>query len=134
MQDVPAPYGGESPLFSIIIPLEHHRGQWELSWLGWTSQTADKSLYEIILVVPPDFEALNELKALAGGKARLEFTNSDHDIGLCAFGATKARGKYLFFTESHCRPEPDVMEACIRAIDARPDWAGFSCQSVADLP
>ncbi|MEY9233304.1 hypothetical protein ABIF68_001761 [Bradyrhizobium japonicum] len=130
MQDVPAPYGGESPLFSIIIPLEHHRGQWELSWLGWTSQTADKSLYEIILVVPPDFKALNELKALAGGKARLEFTNSDHDIGLCAFGATKARGKYLFFTESHCRPEPDVMEACIRAIDARPDWAGFSCQSV----
>ncbi|MEY9604977.1 hypothetical protein ABIF74_009669 [Bradyrhizobium japonicum] len=111
MQDVPAPYGGESPLFSIIIPLEHHRGQWELSWLGWTSQTADKSLYEIILVVPPDFKALNELKALAGGKARLEFTNSDHDIGLCAFGATKARGKYLFFTESHCRPEPDVMEA-----------------------
>ena len=68
MQDVPAPYGGKSPLFSIIIPLEHHRGQWELSWLGWTSQTADKSLYEIILVVPPDFEALNELKALAGGK------------------------------------------------------------------
>ena len=130
MQDVPAPYGGESPLFSIIIPLEHHRGQWELSWLGWTSQTADKSLYEIILVVPPDFEALNELKALAGGKARLEFTNSDHDIGLCAFGAAKARGKYLFFTESHCRPEPDVMEACIRAIGARPDWAGFSCQSV----
>ncbi|MET3968563.1 glycosyltransferase family 2 protein [Bradyrhizobium sp. S3.9.1] len=130
MQDVPAPYGGESPLFSIIIPLEHHRGQWQLSWLGWTSQTADKSLYEIILVVPPDFEALNELKALAGGKARLEFTNSDHDIGLCAFGAAKARGKYLFFTESHCRPEPDVMEACIRAIDARPDWAGFSCQSV----
>ncbi|WP_461321664.1 glycosyltransferase family 2 protein [Bradyrhizobium barranii] len=127
---MPAPYGGESPLFSIIIPLEHHRGQWELSWLGWTSQTADKSLYEIILVVPPDFKALNELKALAGGKARLEFTNSDHDIGLCAFGATKARGKYLFFTESHCRPEPDVMEACIRAIDARPDWAGFSCQSV----
>ncbi|MCP3403842.1 glycosyltransferase family 2 protein [Bradyrhizobium sp. CCGB20] len=130
MQDVPASYGGESPLFSVIIPLEFHRGQWELSWLGWTSQTADASLYELILVVPPDFTAHDKLSALAGDSARLEFTNSDHDIGLCAFGAAKARGKYLFFTESHCWPEPDVIDACIRAIDAHPDWAGFSCRSV----
>ncbi|MCK1650003.1 hypothetical protein IVA88_00925 [Bradyrhizobium sp. 149] len=130
MQDKPALYGGESPLFSIIIPLEYHRGRWELSWLGWTSQTADKSLYEIILVVPPDFTAREQLKALAGDKARLEFTDSDHDVGLCAFGATKARGSHLFFTESHCRPEPDVIELCTRAIDAHPDWAGFSCRSI----
>ncbi|WP_247324267.1 hypothetical protein [Bradyrhizobium sp. 21] len=130
MFDATAEPGGESPLFSIIIPLEYHRGQWELSWLGWTSQTADKSLYEIILVVPPDFTAREQLKALAGDKARLEFTDSGHDIGLCAFGATKARGSYLFFTESHCRPEPDVVELCIRAIDAHPDWAGFSCRSI----
>ncbi|KJC42585.1 hypothetical protein UP06_22715 [Bradyrhizobium sp. LTSP857] len=120
----------DRPMFSVIIPLEYHRGQWEQSWLGWTSQTADKSLYEIILVVPPDFTACDELKALAGDRARLEFTESVHDIGLCAFGATKARGSYLFFTESHCRPEPDVIELCIRAIDAHPDWAGFSCRSV----
>jgi hypothetical protein len=130
MQDVPAPYGSESPLFSIIIPLEFHRGQWELAWLGWTSQTADKSLYEIILVVPPDFTAREQLTALAGDRARLEFTDSDHDVGLCAFGATKARGSHLFFTESHCRPEPDVIDLCIRAIDAHPDWAGFSCRSI----
>lgn len=131
MQDGSVRYGGGSPLFSIIIPLEYHRGQWEQSWLGWTSQTADKSLYEIILVVPPDFRAREDLKALAGDKARLEFTDSEHDIGLCAFGATKARGSHLFFTESHCWPEPDVIELCIRAIETHPDWAGFSCHSVA---
>jgi hypothetical protein len=130
MQDASALYDGESPLFSIIIPLESHRGQWEMSWLGWTSQTADTSLYEIILVAPSDFTAREQLKALAGNRARLEFTDSEHDIGLCAFGATKARGSYLFFTESHCRPEPDVIELCIRAIDAHPDWAGFSCRSI----
>ena len=130
MQDVSARYDGGSPLFSIIIPLEYHRGQWEQSWLGWTSQTADKSLYEIILVVPPDFKTRDELKVLAGDEARLEFTDSEHDIGLCAFGATKARGSYLFFTESHCWPEPNVIELCIRAIEAHPDWAGFSCHSV----
>ncbi|MFB6458995.1 glycosyltransferase family 2 protein [Bradyrhizobium tunisiense] len=130
MQDGTGRYGGGSPLFSIIIPLEYHRGQWEQSWLGWTSQTADKSLYEIILVVPPDFRAREELKVLAGDRARLEFTDSEHDIGLCAFGATKARGSHLFFTESHCWPEPGVIELCIRAIEAHPDWAGFSCHSV----
>ncbi len=121
---------GACPLFSVIIPLEFHRGQWEQSWLAWMSQTADRSFYEIILVVPPDFIAHAELKALAGDAARIEHAGLNHDIGLCAFGAGKARGKYLFFTESHCRPEPDVIELCIRAIDAHPDWAGFSCRSV----
>src|SRR5689334_4494713 len=130
MQDVLQPHGGGSPLFSIIIPLEFHRGQWEQSWLGWTSQTADKSLYEIILVMPPNFTAREELVALAGDAARIEQAGVAHDIGLCAFGAEKARGRYLFFTESHCRPEPDVIELCIRAIDAHPDWTGFSCRSV----
>ncbi|MBR0829308.1 glycosyltransferase family 2 protein [Bradyrhizobium manausense] len=120
----------QPPLFSVIIPLEYHRGQWEQSWLGWKSQTVDRSLYEIILVVPPDFSARGELKALAGDGARLEFTESSHDIGLCAFGATKARGQYLFFTESHCWPEPDVIELCIKAIAAHPEWSGFSCKSV----
>ncbi|WP_298876031.1 hypothetical protein [uncultured Bradyrhizobium sp.] len=130
MLDVTVTSDGAGPLFSIIIPLEFHRGQWEQSWLGWTSQTADKSLYEIILVVPPDFTAHAELKELAAGKARLEFADPVHDIGLCAAGAARARGRYLFFTESHCWPEPDVIALCIRAIDDHPDWAGFSCRSV----
>jgi len=130
MLDATVTSDGAAPLFSIIIPLEFHRGQWEQSWLGWTSQTADRSLYEIILVVPPDFTGHAELKALAVGQARLEFAESVHDIGLCAAGAARARGRYLFFTESHCWPEPDVIALCIRAIDDHPDWAGFSCHSV----
>jgi hypothetical protein len=117
-------------LFSIVIPLEYHRGQWEQSWLGWTSQTIERSLYEIILVVPPDFAARESLQALARDDARIEFADCSHDIGLCALGAAKARGKYLFFTESHCRPEPDVLELCMRAIEEHPDWSGFSCRSI----
>lgn len=130
MLDVAATSDGAGPLFSIIIPLEFHRGKFEQSWLGWTSQTADRSLYEIILVVPPDFPGTAELKELAAGQARVEFADSMHDIGLCAAGAARARGRYLFFTESHCWPEPDVIALCIRAIDDHPDWAGFSCRSV----
>ncbi len=122
--------GVEPPLYSIIIPLEFHRGQWERAWLSWNEQTVDRSLYEIILVVPPDFSPRDELSALAQFGARLEFADSCHDIGLCAIGAGRARGEYLFFTESHCRPEPNVLELCVRAFADHPDWVGFSCRSV----
>lgn len=121
---------GSPPLFSIIIPLEFHRGQWERAWLGWKEQTVDSSLYEIVLVVPPDFSPQEELSALARLGARLEDADCCHDVGLCAIGATMARGEYLFFTESHCRPEPNVLELCIRAFAEHPDWVGFSCRSV----
>ena len=116
------------PLFSVIIPLEYHRGQWEECWRAWKAQTADQSLYEIILVVPPGFSDNDLLKALA--PARLVFSSPTHDMGLCVEGAANARGKYLIFTESHCWPEPDVIERCRDAIDAHPDWAGFSCLSI----
>ncbi len=79
------------------------------------------------MVVPPDFREhilLNELSA-----DRLEFSSHSHDIDLCVAGAAKARGKYLIFTEAHCWPEPDVLEHCLEAINANPDWAGFSCLS-----
>jgi hypothetical protein len=117
-------------MFSVIIPLDDHRGQWRQSWLGWKSQTVDAFLYEIILVVPPDAMLRSDIEELVGDEARLEYSESHHDIELSAFGAAKARGNYLFFTESHCRPEPDVLELCLRAIEDHPDWSGFSCRSI----
>jgi hypothetical protein len=118
-----------APLFSIIIPLEFHRGQWDRAWQGWQSQTLDRASFETILVVPPDFPDRDKLAEL-GDLARLEYSHHSHDIGLCAAGAAKARGKFLFFTESHCWPEPDVLELCLQAFHAHPDWTGFSCKSV----
>lgn len=120
----------DRPMFSIIIPLDDHRGQWQKSWFGWKSQTVEASLYEIILVVPPDSVLRADIQALVGHEAHLEYSESDHDIELSALGAAKARGSYLFFTESHCRPEPDVLELCMRAIADHPEWSGFSCRSI----
>jgi hypothetical protein len=117
-----------NPLFSVIIPLEFHRGGWERCWQDWNAQTIGKSAYEIILVVPPDFQNHNLLNELCAD--RLEFSSTSHDIDLCAAGAAKARGKYLVFTEAHCWPEPDVLERCLEAININPDWAGFSCLSI----
>ena len=55
-----------APLFSIIIPLECHRGQWERCWQGWQSQTLDKADFEIILVVPPNFPEQDKLSEAHG--------------------------------------------------------------------
>ncbi len=125
---IPDDPSSPAPLFSVIIPLEYHRGQWEKCWHAWKAQTSDPSLYEIILVVPPDFANNDLLQQLA--PARLEFSTATHDMGLCTEGAAKACGKYLIFTEAHCWPEPDVIARCREAIELHPEWAGFSCLSV----
>jgi hypothetical protein len=119
-----------APLFSVIIPLEYHRGQWLRCWLGWQAQTLPKSQFETILVVPPDFPEQEKLPALLGLQDRLEYSTERHDIGLCAIGAARAHGSFLFFTESHCWPEPDVLEKCLQALKTHPEWAAFSCQSI----
>src|SRR5207344_2482985 len=36
----------------------------------------------------------------------------------------------LFFTESHCRPELDVLQTSAEALRTNPEWSGFSCRSV----
>ncbi len=123
-----------APLFSVVIPLEYHRGQWERCWLAWRAQTLPKTQYESILVVPRDFPERDKLSALLGPNDRLEYSTERHDIGLCAIGAARARGRFLFFTESHCWPEPDVLERCLRAFTMHPEWAAFSCRSMRIAP
>jgi hypothetical protein len=119
-----------TPLFSVIIPLEYHRGQWDRCWRGWQAQTLPRDQYELILVVPPDFPEQDKLPALLGPRDRLEYSTERHDIGLSAVGAAHAHGQYLFFTESHCWPEPDVLEKCAHAFTMHPDWSALSCQSI----
>ena len=116
------------PVISVIIPLEFHRDQWERCWEGWNAQTVARSVYELILVVSPDFQGHAWLDGISTD--RVEFSSQSHDIDLSAAGARKARGEYLLFTEAHCWPEPDALERCLEAIKANPDWAGFSCLSV----
>lgn len=77
------------------------------------SQTIARSLCEIILVVSPDFSPRENLSALAGSAARLEFTDSAHDTSLCAIGAAWARRKYLFFTEIALRARSQM---CARSV------------------
>jgi hypothetical protein len=77
---------------------------------------------------PPDL--LAKVQALLGEHDRLIRHPSEHDMGLCVAGAHAAHGDILFFTESHCWPEPDVLELSLQAMQAHPEWAGFSARSI----
>jgi hypothetical protein len=124
--------GCAPPLFSVIVPLEFHRGHWERCLLTWQAQTMAKSQFEVILVMPPNFPAIarDKLAVLLGPQDRIQYSNEIHDVGLCAVGAAVARGTFLFFTESHCWPEPDVLEKCLKRFTIESDLAAFSCQSI----
>jgi len=121
----------------VVIPFEYHRGQWERCIGAWMAQTVEPLRYEVILVVPPGFprqQELTDFLSRTNSRCRLLECDLHHDIGLSAFGASAARGQLLFFTESHCWPEPDVLALCVRAFDEHPEWAGFSCRSLPITP
>ncbi|MBI4883079.1 MAG: glycosyltransferase family 2 protein [Actinobacteria bacterium] len=122
-----------APIFSVIIPLEFHRDRWEKCLRAWQAQTLADSRYELLLVMPPDFAGRDRLKVLlaeSDDSCRVVVSDLTHDIGLCAFGAEHARGQFLFFTEAHCWPEPDVLALCMKAFEEHRDWAGISCRSL----
>ena len=122
-----------APLFSVVIPLEYHRDKWETCLHAWQVQSIAASEYELLLVIPPGFSERSRLAALTAdmdNACRVVTSDLAHDVNLCAVGADHAVGQNLFFTESHCWPESDVLALCVQALDEHPDWAGFSCQSV----
>jgi len=119
-------------LFSIIIPLEFHRGQAERCVQAWAKeQTLSRDQYEVLLIAPNDFprREIETLKAMLAPHDRLWFSHEEHDMALCDEGARAARSANFFFTEAHCWPEPDVLAKAAEALRTRPDWAGFSCHS-----
>jgi hypothetical protein len=122
-----------APAFSVIVPLEFHRGQWETCIQKWCDgQDFPRRQYEVIAVVPPSFssEALARLAALLSPYDRLERTNVVHDISLVAIGARISKGDFLVFTEAHCIPKADVLRKSLAILEAKPDWAAFSGRSI----
>lgn len=121
------------PLFSVIIPLEFHRGQAARCVSAWCdAQTLFRPLYEVVLAVPPGFASgeLSSLIAKLSPHDRVIYSEASHDMVLCVEGAAAATAKYLFFTESHVWPEPDVLEKSLQVLEEHPDWSAFSLRSL----
>jgi GT2 family glycosyltransferase len=119
--------------FSVIIPLEFHRGQGDKCLRAWVKdQTYPREQFEVIVACPEDFprEEYTALRALLAAHDRFLLLPGDHDMTLCEVAAREAKGEVLFFTESHVHPESDVLEVVHRAMLDHPEWAAFSCQSV----
>jgi hypothetical protein len=119
--------------FSVLIPLEAHRGHALEALRGWFDQTFPRNRFELVVVAPPGHapSELAELRQLLTPSDQLVQGVSTHDMGLSVEAAALARGELLFFTEAHCFPEADTLAEADRAADAHPEWAGFSCRSVA---
>src|SRR6185503_4854897 len=90
------PLPAQSLLFSVIVPLQEHRGQWQQCIRAWHAQTVLGSQFELIIVVPPGFSAAarSMLHALLRAQDRIEYTEKSHDIALCAVGAKLALGQF----------------------------------------
>jgi hypothetical protein len=124
--------------FSIIIPLEFHRGQVEACLKGWVfEQTYPREQYEIVAVGCPsslDEKTISYFKNLLSERDRLILFDEPHDMALCAYAAEQAKGEILFFTESHCLPEPNILSVAEQALRTHSHWAGFSGQSIRITP
>ena len=118
--------------FSVIIPLGDHRHCAVDCVRAWVStQSLPPDDFELICMLPagdPD-NLHGPIKTLLRPSDRLILSDETHDMSLCAEGAAQARGRYLFFTESHVWPEQDVLGAAKAAFERHRDWAGFSCRT-----
>jgi hypothetical protein len=124
--------------FSVIIPLEFHRGHVEECLRGWVDeQTFPADRYEILAVGCPS--SLNEeirsiVKGVLRPHDRFLLHDDPHDIALCAAASREAGGEILVFTESHCKPMPDVLSLSDARMRQQPEWAGFSGRSLPVTP
>jgi hypothetical protein len=119
--------------FSVIIPLQFHRGQAVRCVQGWAEgQLFPREQFEIVIASPaghPTAE-LDEIRGLLGPQDRVLEFDRHHDMDLCAKAAESASGEVLFFTESHCLPEPGTLASADAVTRENPEWAGFSGRSI----
>ena len=119
--------------FSVIIPVEFHRGQGAKCLKAWCCEQAfPKEDYEVICVMPRSYPAAERgvIEGVLRPHDLLLPSDGSHDMTHCVEGAARARGDALFFTESHVWPEPGVLRLCATVLEQKPDWAGFSCKTL----
>ena len=114
--------------YSVLIPLHFTRGLAARCVHAWTSeQRYPSDRYELLLAARHDDTAeLAALRTMLRPHDRVLSIDAAHDITLVAEAARAASGDVLVFTEAHCVPEPDFLEACDRAFAEHPAWHGFS--------
>jgi hypothetical protein len=120
--------------YTIIIPLEFHRGQAEACLQQWAhEQIYAPDQYEILASghrSSLNQEAISDYKSILRPHDKLLLYDADHDMALCTYAAQEAKGEFLFFTESHCMPEPNTLFMADKQLREHPHWAGFSGRTI----
>ncbi len=112
----PAACRRRAPVVSVILTMDEHYGMARRTVESWTSgQRCEPEAFELIVLLDArtrDLEA--ELAGLLRPHDRLVRVDAANEIEAYHHGATLARGDILFFTEAHCRAEPEAAAEIIR--------------------
>lgn len=116
--------------FSIVLLLEHDRGLWRDSISSWAQrQTYPRHRYEVIVVTNGKNPAMEEeVRGLLQSHDSLLRCSSANEYDLFDLGARQAKGRYLFFSESHCLGD----DACLSELSqflSGTDMAGAVCNA-----
>lgn len=123
------------PELSVIVPLLDHRGlaiECVESWVR--EQTYPRDHFEVVVVTDGSDPALDKrVKELLGSGDRMIHHATTNLFLLYNVGALAARGRLLFFTESHCIAQPECLEEVVRFL-VTDDYDGACCTSVYICP
>ena len=104
---------------SVLLPLQEDRESGVEAVRNWTrSQTLSRDRYELVAIAPGlDADLEERARPLLGSQDRWIAHPSENEYELFNLGAREARGRFLFFTEAHCVPEPDCLEAMVTHLE-----------------
>lgn len=98
------------PAISILIPETFEDARGDVAFLrDWVGQSCDETFEVIVVATPgrPDFE--NAVREILRPHDQCIVAELSHEMEGYAFGADVARGKWLFITENHVRPDVDCL-------------------------
>ena len=121
------------PTISVLLPLQDQRETAAACVEAWTDQSADPEAYEIVALAPGEDPKMEQaVRPLLRESDSWIVRPGRDEYELFGIGAEAARGEFLFFTEAHCVPESDCVEAMIEELE-RTGAPGMRGDSVPDV-
>jgi Glycosyltransferase like family 2 len=120
---------------SVVVPATDHRGHLLEGLSSWTQgQTLARERYEVLLVTsgrePELVAAASQLLTADDRVLTLELANEQ---ALDDYGARRARGKWLLFTEAHCVAAPNCLAELLAYLEAHEkNFVGACLRSTTD--
>jgi glycosyltransferase involved in cell wall biosynthesis len=107
---------GDNPVFSVIVPHYHDLHGLDRCLTALSQQTYPSERFEVIVADNDSPEGIDAVVNIIAGRAQIVVVK-ERGPGLARNGGvTKARGRYLAFTDSDCVPEPQWLAEGLTAL------------------